>query len=401
MYAGGNRYWLAVLSDAAVADQTLGRQARQRALIAKTRIDRMLAVRRRVVHRLGIATYMFNGLINIRMLSRGAILLAPIFIAGLVTGDPMWFRAEIVTVSVFIAAERSRLAPLGVLMHTLTIGLGVLVMTLSLGRPETFVMASVLLAIACAAITAAGPCMRWTGSFTFIPVLYIACATAGDANGHRLGQAGLEVFPYLLCSALPVIVASSASCLWKKLVRKSDSHGWLALRQVTESPAPGCFEGIVAAALAVGVAAMLARWQGIHYAQWLVWSAASVVTGDVATARAKWKDRMIGAIVGVPAGMLVGIVMPHAPGFFDVLTAATVLTLVAFNRYVIAFGTRCALHAVAIIVAGHAVFLADYRAIDVVTGSVIGIVFVLGTHLIAGSLRGNRTDGWLRSRRIE
>jgi hypothetical protein len=82
-----------------------------------------------------------------------------------------------------------------------------------------------------------------------------------------------------------------------------------------------------------------------------------------------------------------------------------VLTLVAFNRYVVAFGTRCALHAVAIIVAGHAVFLADYLAIDVVAGSVIGIVFVfvfvLGTHLIAGSLRGNRTDVRLRSRRIE
>jgi uncharacterized membrane protein YccC len=152
-------------------------------------------------------------------------------------------------------------------------------------------------------------------------------------------------------------------------VRKSDSHGWLALRQVTEPPAPGCFEGIVAAALAVGVAAMLARWHDIHYAQWLVWSAASVVTDDVATARAKWKDRMIGAIAGVPAGVLAGIFLPHAPVFFDVLTAATVLTLVAFNRYVVAFGTRCALHVVAIIVAGHAVYLADYRAIDVVAGS--------------------------------
>ncbi|MCP3727753.1 FUSC family protein [Paraburkholderia sp. CNPSo 3272] len=150
----------------------------------------------------------------------------------------------------------------------------------------------------------------------------------------------------------------------------------------------GRVEGIVVAALAAGVAALLAGWHGIHYAKWLVWSAASAVTGDVATSRTKWKDRMVGAIVGVPAGMLVGILVPHAPIFFDVLTAATVLTLVAFNRYVVAFGTRCALHAVAIIVAGHPVFSADYRAIDVVAGSVIGIVFVLGTHLTAGALRG-------------
>ncbi|EDZ99140.1 conserved hypothetical protein [Burkholderia sp. H160] len=344
---------------------------------------------------------MFNGLFNPRMLSRGAIVLAPIFIAGLVTGDPIWFRAEIVTVSVFIAAERSRLAPLGVLLQTLVIACCVPAMTASLDQPASFVIASVLLAIGCVAITDAGVGMRWTGTFTFIPILYIACATAGDAHGHRLGQAGLEVFPYLLCSAVPVILASSASCVWRKRVSKQASHGWLALRQVTEPPAPGCFEGIVAAAFAVGVAALLAGWHGIHYAQWLVWSAASVVTGDVATARAKWKDRMVGAIVGVPAGMLVGILMPHAPLLFDVLTAVTALTLVAFNRYVVAFGTRCALHAVAIIVAGHPVFSAGYRAIDVVAGSVIGIVFVLGTHLIAGALKGNRGDGALRAQRIK
>jgi len=48
------------------------------------------------------------------------------------------------------------------------------------------------------------PCMRWTGSFTFIPVLYIACASADNANEHRLGQLDLEVFPYLVCSAIPV-----------------------------------------------------------------------------------------------------------------------------------------------------------------------------------------------------
>ena len=344
---------------------------------------------------------MFNDLINLRMLLRGAILLAPIFIAGLVTGDPMWFRAEIVTVSVFIAAERSRLAPLGVLLHTLVIASCVLPVTASLANPGAFVIVSVLLAIGCVAIAVAGVGMRWTGTFTFIPVLYIACATAGDANGHRLGQAGLEVVPYLLCSAVPVILASSASFLWRKLVRKQASHGWLALRQVTEPPAPGCVEGIVAAAFAVGVAALLAGWHGVHYAQWLVWSAASVVTGDIATARAKWKDRMVGAIVGVPAGMLVGIFMPHAPVLFDVLTATTALTLVAFNRYVVAFGTRCALHAVAIIVAGHPVFSADWRAIDVAAGSVIGILFVLGTHLIAGALRGNRGDVAITSQRIK
>ncbi|MBU7440213.1 FUSC family protein [Paraburkholderia fungorum] len=368
--------------------------------MAKARVDPMLAIRR-VVNGRRIATYMFNGLINNRMLLRGAMLLAPVFIMGLITGNPIWFRVQIVTVSVFIAAERSRLAPLGVLLHTLVIGCCFLTMTASLGRPGTFVIASVLLAIACVAITDAGVGMRWTGTFTFIPVLYVACATADGASGYQLGQTGLKVLPYLFCSALPVVFASCASYLWKKLVSKARGDGWHALRQVAEPPAPGCFEGIIAAALAVGVAASLAGWHGIHYAQWLVWSAASVVTGDVGSARTKWRDRMVGAFVGVPAGMLVGIFMPHTPVLFDALTAAMALTLVAFNRYVVAFGARCALHAVAIIVAGHAVFAADCRVIDVAIGSVIGIVFVLGTNRVARSFRGNCPGGARPPQRID
>jgi hypothetical protein len=103
---------------------------------------------------------MFYGLINISMLSRGALQLAPIFIAGLLTGNPIWFRVEIVTISTFIAAERSRLAPLGVLLHALVVALGYLAITSSMQTPGVFIIGSVVLAVACIAITAAGTEMR-------------------------------------------------------------------------------------------------------------------------------------------------------------------------------------------------------------------------------------------------
>jgi hypothetical protein len=223
---------------------------------------------------------MFNGLINIKMLFRGAMLLAPIFIAGLLTEDPSWFRVEIVTISVFIVAERSRLTPLGVLLHTFAIAFGFLVMTVSLGKPEAFVTVCVLLAIACVAITAAGAEMRWTGSFTFIPVLYMACMTADGANGQRLGQLGLHVLPFVLYAAIPVILTSGTTCLFSRLAGKSSDRGWFALRLLTEAPAPEWREGVVAAALAVGVAAALAEWHSFHYTQWLVWSARQVERPD-------------------------------------------------------------------------------------------------------------------------
>jgi hypothetical protein len=332
---------------------------------------------------------MFNGLINIGMLSRGALQLAPIFVAGLLRGNPIWFQVEIVTISTFIAAERSRLAPLGVLLHALVIVLGYLAITSSMETPGVFIVGSVVLAVACIAITAAGTEMRWTGTFTFIPVLYLACATAHDANGRALPQAGVETLPYLLCSVLPVVLVSIAS--YQFVGKELAACKWFALRKVNEAPGRVYFEGMIAAALSVGMAASLVVWHRIHYPEWLIWSAASVVTGDVSTAIAKWKDRTVGAIVGVTIGMAVGVFMPHAPLLFDVLTAAIALALVAFNRYVVAFGARCALHAIAIIVAGHTALSADARAIDVVIGSMIGLIFVLGTNLAARSLVGRRT----------
>jgi hypothetical protein len=330
---------------------------------------------------------MFNGLINVKMLSRGTMLLAPIFMLGLLTGNPIWFRVELVTVSIFIAAERSHLAPFGVLLHALVVSIGFLALTLSLRDPELFVIASMMLTLACMAVTAAGSGMRATGTFTFIPVLYLACVTANDAKGRELA-AGLQALPYLLWAALPVIVDSVIRFLPMQSGGSTRRARWYAIRKITEMPSPGWLEGTVAGALAVGVAASFVEWEHIHYAQWLIWSAASVVTGDTATARAKCKDRLAGASIGVPAGMLVRCLMPHAPLLLDVLPGAAALTLVGFNRYVVAFGTRCALHAVIIIVAGRAVLTADARAINVIVGSGIGIVFVLGTDLLGRSLKG-------------
>ena len=84
----------------------------------------------------------------------------------------MWLRVEIVTVSAYVAAERSRIAPLGVLLHAVFVTVAASVVTLSVGMPGLFIIACVALAIVCVGITAAGAGMRWTGTFTFIPVLF-------------------------------------------------------------------------------------------------------------------------------------------------------------------------------------------------------------------------------------
>jgi hypothetical protein len=78
----------------------------------------------------------------------------------------------------------------------------------------------------------------------------------------------------------------------------------------------------------------------------VIWSAASVVTGDAASGHRKMVDRMTGAIVGVPIGVVAGLLVPKdllafssiATGIASILA---VLSLVALRQYVVAFGLRC------------------------------------------------------------
>lgn len=59
-------------------------------------------------------------------------------------------------------------------------------------------------------------------------------------------------------------------------------------------------EAAIAAALSVAVAATAVEPLHLDHGQWVIWSAASVVTGDPASGHRKLRDRLTGAIVGVP-----------------------------------------------------------------------------------------------------
>jgi uncharacterized membrane protein YccC len=68
-------------------------------------------------------------------------------------------------------------------------------------------------------------------------------------------------------------------------------------------------EAAMAAALSVAVAATTVEWLHLDHGQWVIWSAASVVTGDAASGQRKLLDRLTGAIVGVPIGVAVGLLI--------------------------------------------------------------------------------------------
>jgi uncharacterized membrane protein YccC len=97
-----------------------------------------------------------------------------------------------------------------------------------------------------------------------------------------------------------------------------------------------------ASATAIGVlsAATVVEIFNLGESQWMIWSAASVVVGDLATSTHKLKLRALGAVVGVPLGLLTGHWLPASRDGYSFALLGATLTLVAFDRYVVGFGAR-------------------------------------------------------------
>jgi hypothetical protein len=88
----------------------------------------------------------------------------------------------------------------------------------------------------------------------------------------------------------------------------------------------------------------------------------------------------IGALIGVPFGILFGQFIPHDMFAYDLTVLLSILTLVAFRRYVLGFALRCALIAMAFVVAGSTIGVAAERVMNVLMGGLAGYVFVLAVN---------------------
>ncbi len=312
---------------------------------------------------------------------------------AIASGQAAWLQATIVTASVVVGKEKADLAPIGVALHGLAIAAGFLALLAALAEPPVFVAASGVLAAGSILVAAKGHKLRSLGNFTFIPALYLACETAEGAHRGALLGRGLAFLPYMAAAVAPVIVLAAmdhagdrdpGTALFRHLGRvrrRAADHG---------ATAP-VVEAMIAVALAVACASALVEWRHLDHGQWVIWSAASVVTGDAASARRKLLDRLLGAAAGVPVGIALGLLMPHGGAVLMLANIGAVLTLVAFRRYLLGFGTRCALVALALVDAGQSTLHAAQRVENVVLGGVIGLAFVLG-------IRGLETlrQRWLR-----
>jgi hypothetical protein len=334
--------------------------------------------------------------VDIDPLLRAMLVLSPLALTAAVTEDANWLLAAIVTISGYIAVERSGLAPLGVVLHGLAIAAGFMALLAASAFPPLFVAGCAAMASASILLIARGDKLQSLGIFTFIPALYLACEAAEAPVPHRLIAEGAAFLPFLVVALLPVLLLTAYDHICACGPEVNRFHHFRRIVRWSELGVRSFYgEAMMAAALAVAVASSIVEWWHIDHGQWVIWSAASVVTGDAASGRKKLRDRVTGAIVGVPAGIGVGLMLPqstlaHAGFACGIATMVAVLSLVALRPYVYAFGLRCGCAGFGLLLASQSTAIAAERTANVIMGGIIGITFVLLIRAVAGAFQTAR-----------
>lgn len=317
--------------------------------------------------------------IRIWPLVHAAAALLPFVALALATGNALWMKASLLAIATVIAEDKLALRPLGVAAHGLAIIAGTYLMLLAELVPAFFVIACMMLAAGVILLAARGNKLRALGNWTFIPVLILANELHGGRTADALMRAAPAWLPYLIVALVPAVLSAYIRSRGKPATR------WSNLDDFGSREPFG--EDLTAMLAGVGIAAVMVVYWRMENAQWVIWGAASIVTGAVDTARAKLTNRAIGVMAGVPIGVALGrFVVPHSSMAVTLATLAVFLTLVAFQRYIVAYFFRCLFVALAIMLANQTAADAFERLTHVLAGGVIGMVCVLGVHAVASRL---------------
>ena len=312
-----------------------------------------------------------------RSATAAAIFLALMF----VTGHQQWLTALMMALCLLIVHEGTRLTPLGVCLNWLAMIGGFVELTWARGYPAIFVASAAGMAFGTIWLASHGRTLRTLGNFTFIAALYLSLALTRETSSPSRVEDAMRELPYLAMGLL--LVLGFALC---DEARTAAGPGW-RLFQHRRFGDPVEFRwSALAIVTAVGLSATIVVTGHVADGQWVIWSSASVVTGNLDGARDKAADRAIGALIGVPIGIGLGDVLPHDTVSYGLAAGCTLITL-AINRYRLAFAIRCVLATVALNTVGGGVLTGGQRLSNVILGSGIGVLAVFAAHHLHRILR--------------
>ena len=304
-------------------------------------------------------------------LVRALLVIGPLVAAFIVLREPALLNLTLIAISLLIPALKLQLSARVIVLHFLAILTTFGALFLAAPIKPLFVVLTALAGFLAVAVTRYGDALRTPGNWVFIPAVYLACEVReGASAAEALRHGGIIV------AASPIALAMVCAIR----IRDQRREGVAPSRYGTA--ATEWFVPAAATAIAVFAAAALVEVLNLAQGQWVIWSSASVVVGDLTASTGKLKQRAIGAFVGVPLGLLVGYLLPQNRIGYSLAVLGVMLTLLAFSRYVVGFGMRCFFIALAASFAGGASGIAAERVANVIIGGVFGIVAVALTELV-------------------
>ena len=310
--------------------------------------------------------------IKTRELLRALIVVGPMVAAYFIARETALLNLGLVAVSLLIPALRLHLPPKVVAWHYLAILVTFAALFLAAPVKPLFVVLTALAGFLAVAGTRHGEYFRTLGNWVFIPAVYLACEVReGVSPSEALRHAGVIIVSSPIALALVCAIQ----------IYDQRRHGDAAATSFGP-PAGEWLLPALATAMAVFAAAALVEILDLAQGQWAMWSAASVVVGDLTASTGKLKQRAIGAFVGVPLGFLAGMALPQSRVGYAIAVLAATLTLISFSRYVLGFGLRCFFIALAASFAGGASGIAEERIVNVLIGGTFGLIAVAVTEIV-------------------
>jgi len=323
--------------------------------------------------------------VDLACLGRMLVMLSPMVVCYLLTGDEASLRAGFVGGCLMTVAEKMRPSLWLLLLQAAATATSIGLFGIAFATPWLFVLLCAAYGGAAAFLGRWGALWQSLGNYCFLSSLYLGCELNVPGADARAGYAAILSW-YGLALAPPALV------LLGKLAASTPGGLRGALRVFMRRtailpPLPpdalrsplACRAAIVRLA-AVLAGACVVRYFALPSGQWLIWSAATVVTGSLATSRRKTGDRVTGTAAGAAVGLALSWLALHwAPQLLHdshaVLAggaAVIAISLGCFPSYRLACGLRGMMCVLLAANAGLAFQVGALRVENVLLGVLIG-----------------------------